>query len=67
MEYTVVNLHSEKNLLEYNKGKIVKRDSQLGVVTDIQGDTVTRITSGEGDNVYRVVVMDSFHRFIKYR
>ena len=36
VEYTVVNLHSEKNLLEYNKGKIIKRDSQLGVVTDIQ-------------------------------
>ena len=60
VEYTVVNLHSEKNLLEYNKGKIVKRDSQLGAVTDIQADTVTRITSGEGDNVYRVVVMEPF-------
>ena len=28
VEYTVVNLHSEKNLLDYEKGKIVKNDAE---------------------------------------
>ena len=43
-----------KNLLDYTKGKIVKRDSEQQVITDIQADTITRITSGEGDNVYQM-------------
>ena len=59
-ESTVINLHSEKNLLDYAKGKIVKRDSEQQVITDIQADTITRITSGEGDNVYQMVVMEPF-------
>ena len=57
-ESTVINLHSEKNLLDYTKGKIVKRDNEQQVITDIQADTITRITSGEGDNVYQMVVME---------
>ena len=59
-ESTVINLHSEKNLLDYTKGKIVKRDNEQQVITDIQADTITRITSGEGDNVYQMVVMEPF-------
>ena len=61
VEYTVVNLHSEKNLLDYEKGKIVKKDAEQKVVSEIQADTITRVeTSGEGDNVYRVVVMEPY-------
>ena len=59
-ESTVINLHSEKNLLDYTKGKIVKRDNEQQVITDIQADTITRITSGEGDNVYQMVIMEPF-------
>ena len=59
-ESTVLNLHSEKNLLEYAKGKIIKRNVEQQVVTDIQADTITRITSGEGDNVYQVVIMEPY-------
>lgn len=59
-ESTVVHLHSEKNLLEYAKGKIVKRNNEQTVITDIQADTITRVTSGEGDNVYRVVIMEPY-------
>ena len=59
-ESTVLNLHSEKNLLEYSKGKIIKRNIEQKVVTDIQADTITRITSGEGDNVYQVVIMEPY-------
>ena len=59
-ESTVLNLHSEKNLLEYSQGKIIKRNIEQKVVTDIQADTITRITSGEGDNVYQVVIMEPY-------
>ena len=66
VEYTVVNLHSEKNLLDYEKGKIVKKDAEQKVVSEIQADTITRVeTSGEGDNVYRVVVMEALHRYTR--
>lgn len=58
-ESTVVHLFSEKNLLEYARGKIVKKQEGK-VVTDIQADTITRVTSGEGDNVYRVVIMEPY-------
>ena len=58
-ESTVVHLFSEKNLLEYARGKIVKK-SEGKVVTDIQADTITRVTSGEGDNVYRLVIMEPY-------
>jgi len=58
-ETTVLHLFSEKNLLEYAKGKIVKKQEGR-VVTDIQADTITRVTSGEGDNVYQVVIMEPF-------
>ena len=58
-ESTVVHLFSEKNLLEYAKGKIVKK-KEGQVVTEIQADTITRVTSGEGDNVYRLVIMEPF-------
>ena len=59
-ESTVLNLHSEENLLEYAKGKIIKRNIEQQVVTDIQADTITRTTSGEGDNVYQVVIMEPY-------
>ncbi len=59
-EDTVIHLYSEKNLLDYAKGKIVKRDAEQTIVTDIQADSITRITSGEGDNVYRVVIMEPY-------
>ncbi len=59
-EDTVIHLFSEKNLLEYSKGKIVKRNSEQTVITEIQADSITRITSGEGDNVYRVVIMEPY-------
>ena len=59
-ESTVIHLHSTENLLEYNKGKVVKKNSEQQVVTEIQADTITRVTSGEGDNVYRVVIMEPF-------
>ena len=59
-ESTVLNLHSTKNLLEYSQGKIIKRNIEQKVVTDIQADTITRITSGEGDNVYQVVIMEPY-------
>ncbi len=58
-ESTVLHLFSEKNLLEYAKGKIVKR-AEGRIVTNIQADTITRVTSGEGDNVYRVVIMEPY-------
>lgn len=58
-ESTVVHLFSEKNLLEYARGKIVKKQEGK-VVTDIQADTITRVTSGEGDNVYRLVIMEPY-------
>lgn len=58
-ESTVLHLFSEKNLLEYARGKIVKKQEGK-VVTDIQADTITRVTSGEGDNVYRVVIMEPY-------
>ena len=58
-ESTVVHLFSEKNLLEYARGKIVKKQEGK-VVTNIQADTITRVTSGEGDNVYRLVIMEPY-------
>ena len=58
-ESTVVHLFSEKNLLEYAKGKIVKK-KEGQIVTEIQADTITRVTSGEGDNVYRLVIMEPY-------
>jgi hypothetical protein len=58
-ESTVLHLFSEKNLLEYAKGKIIKKQEGR-VVTNIQADTITRVTSGEGDNVYRVVIMEPY-------
>ena len=58
-ESTVVHLFSEKNLLDYAKGKIVKK-KEGQIVTEIQADTITRVTSGEGDNVYRLVIMEPF-------
>ena len=61
IEYTVVNLHSEKNLLEYEKGKIVKKDTEQKIISEIQADTITRVeSSGEGENVYRVVIMEPY-------
>ena len=58
-EETVLHLHSEKNLLDYLKGKIIKRQEGR-IVTDIQADLITRVTSGEGDNVYRIVIMEPY-------
>jgi len=61
VEYTVVHLHSTKNLLDYSKGKIVKKDAEQQVVTEIQADTISKVSaSGEGDNVYRVVIMEPY-------
>ena len=59
-EPKIINLHSEKNLLEYAKGKIVKRNNEQTVVTEIQADTIVRITSGEGNNVYQVTIMEPY-------
>nr|BAR35742.1 putative structural protein [uncultured Mediterranean phage uvMED] len=59
-ESTVLNLHSTKNLLEYSQGKIVKRNNEQDIITEIQADTITRATSGEGDNVYQVVIMEPY-------
>ena len=59
-ESTVLNLHSTKNLLEYSQGKIVKRNTEQDIITEIQADTITRATSGEGDNVYQVVIMEPY-------
>ena len=59
-ESTVIHLHSTENLLEYNKGKVVKKNLEQQVVTEIQADTITRVTSGEGDNVYRLVIMEPY-------
>ena len=42
-ESTVVHLHSEKNLLDYAKGKIVKKNTEQKVITEIQRDTITRV------------------------
>ena len=58
-ESTVLHLFSEKNLLEYAKGKIIKR-AEGRITANIQADTITRVTSGEGDNVYRVVIMEPY-------
>ena len=30
------------------------------IVPDIQADLITRVTSGEGDNVYRIVIMEPY-------
>ena len=59
-ESTVLNLHSTKNLLEYSQGKIVKRNNEQQIITEIQADTITRATSGEGDNVYQMVIMEPY-------
>ena len=58
-ESTVLHLFSEKNLLEYAQGKIVRK-SEGNIITSIQTDLMTRVTSGEGDNVYRVVIMEPY-------
>ena len=60
LEYTILHLHSEKNLLEYAKGKIVKRNTEQQIITEIQADSLVGVTSGEGDNVYRVVIMEPY-------
>ena len=59
-ESTILNLFSTNNLLEYSQGKIVKRNNEQNIITEIQADTITRATSGEGDNVYQVVIMEPY-------
>jgi len=60
-EYTVLNLYSTKNLLEYEKGKIVKKDGDQNIITEIQADTISRLEmSGETENIYRVVIMEPY-------
>ena len=59
-ESTVLHLHSTENLLEYAKGKIVKKDAEQTIITEIQADTIVRVDSGEGENVYRVTLMEPY-------
>ncbi len=61
LEYTVIHLHSTKNLLDYSQGKVVKKDNEGTVVTEIQADTISRVqASGEGENVYRITIMEPY-------
>ena len=60
VETELLHLYSPYNLLDYPLGRIIKRDAAQDVVTNIQVDKTTRVTSGEGDNVYAIRVETPF-------
>ena len=54
VETELLHLYSTFNLLDYPLGRIIKRDAAQDIITNIQVDKTTRVTSGEGTNVYAI-------------
>ena len=60
VETELLHLYSPYNLLDYPLGRIIKRNASQEIITNIQVDKTTRVTSGEGDNVYAIRVETPF-------